>query len=282
MRIFSWAGGVALAAAVGVGYLANELAHQRDAVTCCLRTLDAPEIVEASEAPPSDGPRLEPAEVIDLSCVPSAVTVNQFVQTTEPPLAAPAALPDFLRTVNFELPAGAPDGPELPPSLPYLKDDADAPPARLPVLADAPPAGEPSGPAYEAVKKFFQDAAQLPVTDKVPLGQPPVCERPPDAEVGAPAGSHCPGCPQDSKADTPGNELLELVPLLPKWFVGPPRPEQVPVGPSGGEASEAPQARAPQRLAPVGADEESAPRPHIDTMEIRPGDVPRPKVNEPY
>src|SRR5207249_4448959 len=68
-----------------------------------------------------------------------------------------------------------------PAVMPYLTDD-DAP-ATLPPLGDVPAITpipvtppDPDHPLLRAVKKFFEGAAD--VTDKVPLGKPPVSEHP--------------------------------------------------------------------------------------------------------
>jgi hypothetical protein len=226
------------------------------------------EVAEASEAPPTAAPRLEPVEVIDLACAPNTVHVSQFAQTTEPPLAGPTALADVLRTVSFEIPAGLPDGPEpAPATLPYLKDDDDeppakprsrndVPPARLPPLSEIPPALPPSAlpgdPLFDAVQKFFQDAGTLPAVEKAPLGKPPIGERPPTAEGGATEGGRSPAPPQG-----------------------------LPTNPGAGEASEVPPARVPKQLPPVSFHPELS-RPKLDTMEVRPGEAPPPKASNLY
>jgi hypothetical protein len=294
MRLFSWAGGAALAAAAGFGFLVGTAVHRPAG---CVRVCDAPDASEVSEAPPVAA-RPQPPEEIDLSCLPT-LPYDFGPQSTEPPLAdASAAVPGVLRAVSFELPAGPLDGPELPTppaALPHLTDDGDAPPARLPMIVedgvDLPPGPEakPGDPVFQAVQIFFEDAAQLPaapcaggpacpqagdgeVTDKVPLGKPPTCERPPSAEVGA-----CPGCPGGAKVP-----CGEPSAIPPEKFVGPLLPEEFKQRPPGEEAQEAPQARVPRRLAPLGREVETAYRPRIDTLEIRPGDVPRPRLDEPY
>jgi hypothetical protein len=267
MRIFLWTGPAALAAAGAAGYLSCELVH-RCAAGGGAPSPDAVEVAEASEAPPADAPRLEPAEVIDLACAPNGVHVSQFAQTTEPPLAAPAPWSGVLRTVSFEVPAGLPDGPEpAPATLPYLTDDADEPPAKppslgdippakLPPLSDVPPALPPSAlpgdPLFDAVQKFFQDAGNLPAIDKAPLGKPPVGERPPIAEGGATEGGRAPAPPQGR-----------------------------PISPGAGEAGEMPPARVPQQLPPVSYGPELS-RQKVDTMEVRPGEAKPPKASDLY
>jgi hypothetical protein len=242
MRLFSWAGGAALAAAAGFGFLVGTAVHRPAG---CVRVCDAPDASEVSEAPPVAA-RPQPPEEIDLSCLPT-LPYDFGPQSTEPPLAdASAAVPGVLRAVSFELPAGPLDGPELP-----------TPPAALPHLTD--------------------DARDGEVTDKVPLGKPPTCERPPSAEVGAAEGGHCPCCQGGANA-----KCGEPSAIPPEKFVGPPLPEEFKRRPPGEEAQEAPQARVPRRLAPLGREVETAYRPRIDTLEIRPGDVPRPRLDEPY
>ena len=62
--------------------------------------------------------------------------------------------------------------------MPYLTDDPA--PALLPPLGDVPtlplaPTPDPDNPLYHAVKRFVESAARpAEVTDKVPLGKPPV------------------------------------------------------------------------------------------------------------
>src|SRR5205807_1734085 len=97
-----------------------------------------------------------------------------------PPLAdAPAG--GLIRTASFELPVASPVGAESLSTMPYLTDDP-APPL-LPPLGDVPmlsPAPDADNPLYHAVKRFVDDAAKAPgdVTDKVPLGKPPLSEHP--------------------------------------------------------------------------------------------------------
>src|SRR5436305_1547509 len=69
----------------------------------------------------SDGPRLLPAETIDLSCVEPVLPFDLFAHTSEPPLAGPLPVPDVIRPVVFEVPEF--DGPALPVIIPEFKDD---------------------------------------------------------------------------------------------------------------------------------------------------------------
>jgi hypothetical protein len=193
MRLASWAGIPVVGFAFASGFAANEMVHRHSSVAAHYVAVAAGE--ELSERPPLP-PMPLPAEEIDLSC--HAVAFGQ--QSTEPPLAggvpacgSPAGL---VRAASYELPASAPEGPELPPvpeTMPYLTDDAA--PGTLPRLGDVPtvaPMPDPGHPLFKAVKKFLDTnaAPAAPdagdVTDKVPLGQPPVSEHPSAVTPGKP------------------------------------------------------------------------------------------------
>ncbi|HEY1381510.1 MAG TPA: hypothetical protein VGF55_32215, partial [Gemmataceae bacterium] len=258
MRLFSWAGGVALAAAAAGGFVAGGAVHRRDVVPV-IRVCNA-DGGELSEAPPTPVVPPQVAEDIDLTCQSAAFGP----QSTEPPLADQMSA-SMIRTASFELPAGSPDGPESPqvlPVMPYLTDDPT--PAKLPPLDDVPagPQPAPDNPLFRAVKKFVETAvtppryvpdpterlkslinqsedlreagvndrpSPLPAADKVDLGKPPVCEHP------------------------------SAAPLLPPWFGRPPKPP--------GDV------RVPRRLVPLPVGD-VVPRPKVDTTEVRPGDLP--------
>jgi hypothetical protein len=180
MRHFSWPGITALACAAGSGFLAGEAVHRHDAAVIQICEASG----ELSDAPPTRLSPPQPVEEIDLTC-PQSLSAAYGPQSMEPPLAEGLSAP--IRTVNFEVPAGSPIGPELPPFMPYLTDDGA--PAQLPPLGDVPllvppipvtpQLPDPANPIFQAAKKFVAEAARLPeVTDKVPLGKPPVSEHP--------------------------------------------------------------------------------------------------------
>jgi hypothetical protein len=178
MRLFSWPGIFMLMTTAGMGFFASEVVHRRESAVSRYVITSGGE--ELSEAPPSTltPPRL--LEEIDLTCMPQmALTFGP--QSTEPPLAdSPFSM---IRTTSFELPAAAPDGIETPSilsTMPYLNDDPNAP-AILPPLGDVPvltPVPEADHPLFKAVKKFVDLESANDVTDKVPLGTPPVSEHP--------------------------------------------------------------------------------------------------------
>jgi hypothetical protein len=166
---FAWA--VALGVAFATGFVANEMVHRRTLnVSHQIDTAVGEDLCDVAPTPLV--PPL-PLEEIDL-------TVRQEVafgpQSMEPPLAGP---PDgLIRTVSFEIPAGSPETSELP-VMPYLTDDPT--PAVLPPLGDVPvltPMPKAEDPLFKAVKRFFEVGTSADVTDKVPLGQPPVSEHP--------------------------------------------------------------------------------------------------------
>jgi hypothetical protein len=215
MRLFSWSGISALACAATGGFLAGEAVHRRDVAAIQLCEASG----ELCDAPPTRFNPPQPIEEIDLTCPP--MMVEAFApQSMEPPLAdAPA---DAIRTVNFELPAGSPVDPAARWYMPYLTDDGA--PAPLPPLGEVPllnpptpmlsPTPDPSDPIYQAVKRFFDNAAILPelprndvrrpedtpnsgsrvngVTDKVPIGKPPVSEHPSAVKPEKPAAGPSP------------------------------------------------------------------------------------------
>ncbi|HEX4589916.1 MAG TPA: hypothetical protein VH120_08315 [Gemmataceae bacterium] len=185
MRLFSWAGITALAAAAGGGFLAGEAVRQQDAVT--VRMSDAGELSDALPIAAASAWSLtppQPVEEIDPSC-PSTVTTAFGSQSMEPPLAD-AAGAGVIRPAGFELPAGGAVAAEPLSIMPYLTDDPV--PALLPALgevSDLTPSAmpDPSNPIFQAVKRFVGIAGRLPerpgeVTDKVRLDQPPVSEHP--------------------------------------------------------------------------------------------------------
>ncbi len=208
MRTFSWAGGIALATAVGTGYLACEWVHHQPA-GCCVQSCHAPEIGETSEQPPPRPDLTEPVEEIDLTCLPMPLPHSFTHHTPEPPLAN--APPGAVRPAHYELPVGPVDGPPAPLAMPYLKDDADDAPAKLPMLDDAPPAAAvPSGLLFEAVKKFFQDAAKLPAfsVPRCPSLPPMTDELPPGEAQAAPEAGEAQEAP-------PVRTPIRLAPIRP-------------------------------------------------------------------
>lgn len=190
MRLFSWPGVTALACAAGGGFLAGEAVHRNDATV--IQICDAGG--ELCDAPPVRLNLPQPVEEIDLTC-PSTIAAAMGPESMEPPLADGKV--NAIRTVRFELPAGAPIGPQAPPQIPYLTDDGV--PGMLPPLGDVPlldpppmppPANDAGNPIYQAARKFIADAARLPeVTDKVPIGKPPVSEHPSAVPPQKPAAS---------------------------------------------------------------------------------------------
>jgi hypothetical protein len=206
MRLFSWAGCAALGASAGIGFFAGESINQHDPVV--IQVCDAGG--ELCDAPPAAISPPKPVEEIDLTCLATPPIPAAFVlsQSMEPPLADPSAEPDAIRTASFELPAAAPVGSDEQPTMPYLTDDGE--PARLPQLGDVPlltpPISNAGNPICQAVKKFVDGAGKLPeaptddsrranadwqrlwfpdapasaapITDKVPIGTPPVSEHP--------------------------------------------------------------------------------------------------------
>jgi hypothetical protein len=206
MRLFSWAGWAALATAAVAGYLTNEAIHSdraRDHALPMIGFAEESEFVD--RAAPGKLPTL-PAEEIDLTCLQQKPPEEAKRQTSEPPLADG---PDVLRAIEYRpdpdvvAEHALPAEPELPPParIPYLTDDTL--PAVLPMpegedSANAYPVRQctepPSGPVWDAVSKFFADAARM-----VPSGHidspPALPGEPPDRCRGA-----CPRptCPEDS------------------------------------------------------------------------------------
>jgi hypothetical protein len=198
MRLLNWAGIASFGVAFAAGFAANEVAHRHTSVASqYVNAGTGEELCDAVPPPvcltaPLSPP--QPVEEIDLTCQSMAFGP----QSTEPPLAGQPL--GSIRTVSFELPAGSPEGPDLPPipsTMPYLTDDPA--PATLPPLGDVPPltpVPESENPLLKAVKKYFENGGTLPeqpaarggidrrrdsvsdVTDKIPLGQPPVSEHP--------------------------------------------------------------------------------------------------------
>jgi hypothetical protein len=170
MRLASWAGVPALGFAFATGFVANELVHRHGFPNAVPVVVSAGE--ELSEAPPARLTAPRPVEEIDLTCQAYAFGP----QSTEPPLAVEPA--SMFQKVNFELPAGSPDDGVLP-RMPYLTDDAA--PAMLPPLGDVPalaPVPDADNLLFKAVKKYVSGWTTADVTDKVPLGTPPVSEHP--------------------------------------------------------------------------------------------------------
>jgi hypothetical protein len=177
MRLFSWPGIFMLTTAAAMGFFASEVVNRRDSAVSHYVIPSAGE--ELSQAPTTLAPpRL--LEEIDLTCLPH-MPLSFGPQSTEPPLADQPL--SSIRTVSYNLPAGTPDSVEPPAMLatmPYLTDDTTAP-ATLPPLGDVPlltPGPETDHPLFKAVKKFIDTDSTADVTDKVPLGTPPVSEHP--------------------------------------------------------------------------------------------------------
>jgi hypothetical protein len=137
----------------------------------------------ADSAPPAPLAPPQLVQEIDLSCPPrTAATFGS--ESMEPPLAA--AVDGQIRTVNFEIPTAPRSNADVLSVMPYLTDDAT--PGLLPPLGDVPelpasPAPDPDNPLFQAVRKFVGDAGRLAdrspeITDKVPLGKPPISEQP--------------------------------------------------------------------------------------------------------
>jgi hypothetical protein len=175
MRLFSWAGFSALVIAATAGFLGGEAVHRHDPVD--IRVCDGGELSDAPPAVFRAAPLLPPQPLEETSAPPALLAFSG--QSVEPPLAEqPVAGP--IRTASFEQPTG----PELQPRMPYLSDDPA--PALLPPLGDVPvlpSTPDPDNPIFQAVKRFIDNAARPPeqpseITDKVPLGKPPVSEHP--------------------------------------------------------------------------------------------------------
>jgi hypothetical protein len=281
MRLFSWAGCAALATAAGIGYYTSEAAHCRRHPRPVTQVAGMAEESDAgATAAPGALPPL-PAEEIDLTCLPMKMPEELYHHTSEPPLAV---TPGEVRTVSFEGPVAATEGPELPPAptMPHLTDDTPPPPARLPMAVDdAEPmaanypvrqCSEPTGPLWAAVHKFVADAAKiLPTAHRTlpakaddaewlwdarwkPMCFDPFEDLPPEnsppagEQQPAPkAGCDCPCCPCQAKCAPP-----------------------------------AAKPRTPQRLAPIGTKGECHGRPDVDTMECRPGEGVRPPAGRPF
>jgi len=179
MRLFSWSGWVALATAAVAGYLTSVAVHGDRGHEHALPIMDFAEESEfVDRGVPGKLPTL-PAEDIDLTCLPQRPPEEINRQTAEPPLADG---PDVLRAIEYR---PDPDlnqpstilepvfkrSPELQPppsSIPHLTDDAP-PPDILPMpdgedAANAYPVRPctepPAGPVWEAVSKFFAEAAR--------------------------------------------------------------------------------------------------------------------------
>lgn len=233
MRLFSCSGWAAIATAAVAGYLTSEAVHcvrSRQHAGPMIGFYEESDIVDRSV--PGTLPTL-PAEEIDLTCLPPKPPEEANRQTSEPPLADG---PEVVRAIEYR-PDPDVAGPELPPAPPrisYLTDD-DPPPAVLPMpegddAANAYPARQctepPAGPVWDAVAKFFADAAKSQPAahvDKLPAlpGQEfnwlrevrwlPICEpdainpnlgKPPTGEyqVTPEVGGRCPCCPEKGSA----------------------------------------------------------------------------------
>lgn len=248
MRLFSWPGITALACAAGGGFLAGKVVHRHDVAV--LQICDGGELCDA---PPIRLIPPKPVEEIDLGC-PSSLVESFSPQSMEPPLAD---MPDVIHTVRFELPAGAPVGPQAPSFMPYLTDDGE--PALLPPLGDAPllppPAatplvGDPSNPIYQAVKRFIDNAVKSP---EYPSDGPPIDQTEKERNLGAEWRRAWLENPPSTKA--PSHVVTDKVPL------GKP------------PVSEHPSAMTPEKSPPK-------PNPKADTTDVRPGDLsPKPNGN---
>jgi hypothetical protein len=199
MRLNSWSGWAALATAAVVGYLTSEAVHGlrgRELAEPMIGFVEESEFVDRGV--PGKLPTL-PAEEIDLTCLQQNPPAEINRQTTEPPLADG---PEVLRAIEYRpdpdlVDTGVSELPPPPPRIPYLTDDY--PPPAIPPMpagddaANAYPVRQcsdpPTGPIWEAVAKFFGDAAKsLPAAHVLP-GDPldnswdarwlPMCE--PDA-----------------------------------------------------------------------------------------------------
>jgi len=152
------------------GYLTSEAVHGIRAREHAPPTIDFAEESEfVDRVIPGRLPSL-PAEEIDLTCLQQKLPEEINRQTSEPPLADG---PEVVRAIEYRPDAdvGVPAGVELPapPRIPYLTDDASQPPATLPMpegdeAANAYPvrncAEPPTGPVWDAVARFFGDAAK--------------------------------------------------------------------------------------------------------------------------
>jgi hypothetical protein len=178
MRLFSWSGWAALATAAVAGYLTSVAVHGDRGHKHALPIFDFAEESEfVDRGIPGKLPTL-PAEEIDLTCLPQKPPEEINRQTAEPPLAdgpevvrASQYLPDG--TINVETGIARTEVPEMPvpPRIPYLTDDDPPAPANLPITVsdgedsvNAYPvrqcSGTPSGPIWEAVSRYFADAAR--------------------------------------------------------------------------------------------------------------------------
>jgi hypothetical protein len=197
MRRFSCFDAATLLAAAGVGFLAGERSHRQDPVN--IRICDS--VGELSDAPPTVLAAPQPVEEIDLTCV-SMGPLALRPQSAEPPLAD--GLGEMVYPVKYESPVGAPTGPDILATMPYLTDDPS--PGLLPPLGDVPlllpptpvaPSStlpDPANPIYQAARNLVDKAADI--SDKVPLGKPPVSEHP------STTTSEKPITPQPPKANT--------------------------------------------------------------------------------
>jgi len=180
MRLFSWTGWAALATAAVAGYLTSEAVHGdrgREHARSMIGFAEESEFVD--RAIPGKLPTL-PAEEIDLTCMPQRAPEEINRQTSEPPLADGPEVVRAARTIpegveywpdpgsTPVLVSGGFFEPPPPLRIPYLIDD-DFPPAVLPMpdgddAANAYPVRQciepPAGPIWDAVSKYFGDAAK--------------------------------------------------------------------------------------------------------------------------
>jgi hypothetical protein len=194
MRLSHTVWAAAAFAAAGIGYFAGVTTETCPPDECYTA-------IPAASEEESDGPRLTPAEPIDLSCVEPVLPYDLFAHTSEPPLAGPSPLPADLRPVGFEFPdLEAPILPQIPTS------EGDASPGKLPAGleregTELPTPLPPSG--------TIQTVSATAVESGSPSGGCP--------------GSCCPCCQCPCCAKAPAEPPAK--PLPPGWFVGPPAPD---------------------------------------------------------
>lgn len=175
MRLWSWAGAVAMLGAGSIGYFACEIVHRADPLPCAPIVL-ADGAGELSEPPTHALAEPRPVEEIDLSCTQSQ-WYTHISQSIEPPLADAVAQSAPIRLAGYVVPASSPDDCEFK-IMPYLTDDA--PPAKLPSLIDVPvivpipvtPPEEkpnPNDPLFQQVRAYFETWSIGPVKDPMEL-----------------------------------------------------------------------------------------------------------------
>jgi hypothetical protein len=269
MRLVSWAGATAMSVAAVAGFVAGSAMHHNDPVEVRLCG-GAGELCEAPPAPLST-PLPLPVEDIDLTC-PTTLIAASNPQSPEPPLAD--TLGGRIVPVRYELPAGKPIDSELLP-MPYLTDEPSPP--LLPPLGDVPPLQpgaikdlEPDNPVHQMAKQIASgEGADNPDPHKR------MNELLNQSEQERQIGEDWRRVWMNDQSSPRG--VTDKVP------VGKPPVSEHPSSTTPAAPANPPKAnkpsedRVPQRLAPL-PDGETPPS-KVDTMEIRPGELPPKKAS---